>query len=81
MAGKDEKVKVSIGILFSARELELDIVGDEDKIIERIEDAIGDPDQKVLNLTDSEGKTAILPVDKIAYCDVHPAKGSSIGFG
>ncbi len=77
----DQKVRVSIGILYSARELELDVVGDEKKIVKQIEDAIGDEKQRVLHLTDSEGKTVIVAVEKIAYCEVHPAKKSSIGFG
>ncbi len=81
MANAERKMKVSIGVFFSSKEIELDLVGDPDEVISQIQSAIRDGD-KVITIEDADGKTVILPVDKIAYCDVHPDKSSSaIGFG
>lgn len=75
-----DKIMVSIGMIFSNREIDLEVVGDTESLIKRIEDTINDQSERVLTLTDDSGKHVVLPVDKIAYVDVHPDTAGKIGF-
>lgn len=77
---EDVTSRVSIGMIFHTREIDLEVPGDEKTLVKQIQDTINDEREKVLTLTDDSGKTVILPVDKIAYVDIHPDTGSTIGF-
>lgn len=74
------KVKVRIGVVFSAKEVEVDVDGELSEILERVEGAISGG-ERTLTITSDKGKTVLVPVDKLAYAEIEDAdKGGGIGF-
>ena len=74
-------MEVRIGVVYTARELTLEIEDTPDKIAETIEGALSNGDS-VLWLTDTKGRRVGVPADKIAYVEVAAdAGGRKVGFG
>jgi len=76
-------VDVRIGIVQSAKELEVELDEDTDRdaIITQIESALGDQ-SGVLWLTDRKGRRVGIPVAKVAYVEVGaPTHERRVGFG
>jgi hypothetical protein len=74
-------MEVRIGVVYTARELTLEIDDTPDKIAETIEGALSNGDS-VLWLTDTKGRRVGVPADKIAYVEVAAdAGGRKVGFG
>lgn len=74
---------VRIGIVQSAKELEVEL-GDEvdrDEVLAGIESSLG-RDEGVLWLTDRKGRRVAVPVAKVAYVEVGaPTHERRVGFG
>jgi hypothetical protein len=76
-------VDVRIGIVQSAKELEveLDEDADRDAVIADIEASLGQ-EAGVLMLTDRKGRRVAIPVAKVAYVEVGaPTHERRVGFG
>jgi Protein of unknown function (DUF3107) len=76
-------VDVRIGILQSAKELEIELGEDVDRdsVITEIEAALGKADG-VLWLTDRRGRRVAVPVPRVAYVEVGaPSSERRVGFG
>jgi Protein of unknown function (DUF3107) len=76
-------VDVRIGILQSAKELEIELGDDADRdsVISDIETALGNADG-VLTLTDRRGRRVAVPVPRVAYVEVGaPSSDRRVGFG
>jgi len=76
-------VDVRIGIVQSAKELEVELADDADRdaVIADIESSLGG-DAGVLWLTDRKGRRVAVPVAKVAYIEVGaPTQERRVGFG
>jgi hypothetical protein len=80
-AEKSDNVKVAVGVMFSAKELEFEVGGKAADLQESIQAQI-DGGAKVLTFDDGEGKRVVVPVDKLCYVELTDAsKSKPIGFG
>jgi hypothetical protein len=74
-------MEIRIGVVYTARELNLETDDSVDSVSATIESAISAGDG-VLWLTDKKGRRVGVPVDKIAYVEiVADAGGRKVGFG
>jgi Protein of unknown function (DUF3107) len=76
-------VDVRIGIVQTARELEVEMAdeADRDKVIAEIEKTLKNP-EGVLWLTDRRGRRVAVPVVKVAFVEVGAPSGERrVGFG
>jgi Protein of unknown function (DUF3107) len=74
-------MEIRIGVVYSARELNVETDDSVDTVTATIENAISAGDG-VLWLTDKKGRRVGVPVDKIAYVEiVTDAGGRKVGFG
>jgi Protein of unknown function (DUF3107) len=76
-------VDVRIGIVQSAKELEVELGEQTDRkaVMSDIEGALSNP-EGVLWLTDRKGRQVAIPVTKIAYVEVGaPVSERRVGFG
>jgi DNA-binding MurR/RpiR family transcriptional regulator len=74
-------MEVKIGVIYSAKELSVELDGKADEIVATVEDALkgGAP---VIWLTDKKGRRIGIPSDKIAYIEVAEEDAAKrIGFG
>jgi DNA-binding MurR/RpiR family transcriptional regulator len=74
-------MEVKIGVVYSAKELSIELDGKADEIVTAVEDALkgGAP---VIWLTDKKGRRIGIPSDKIAYIEVAEEDAAKrIGFG
>jgi DNA-binding MurR/RpiR family transcriptional regulator len=74
-------MEVKIGVVYSAKELSIELDGKADEIVAAMEDALkgGSP---VIWLTDKKGRRVGVPVDKVAYIEVAEEDATKrIGFG
>jgi len=74
-------MEIRIGVVYTARELNLETDDSVDGVTAQIESAIETGDG-VLWLTDKKGRRVGVPVDKIAYVEiVTDTAGRKVGFG
>ncbi|MCU1466026.1 MAG: hypothetical protein JWM72_1954 [Actinomycetia bacterium] len=74
-------MEIRIGVVYTARELNLETDDSVDTVTATIESTISAGDG-VLWLTDKKGRRVGVPVDKIAYVEiVTDAGGRKVGFG
>jgi Protein of unknown function (DUF3107) len=74
-------MEIRIGVVYTARELNLETDDSVDTVTSTIESTISAGDG-VLWLTDKKGRRVGVPVDKIAYVEiVTDAGGRKVGFG
>lgn len=74
-------MEVKIGVVYSAKELSVELDGKADEVVAMIEDALkgGAP---VLWLTDKKGRRVGVPSDKVAYIEVAEEDVTKrVGFG
>jgi len=74
-------MEVKIGVIYSAKELSVELDGKADEIVATVEDALkgGAP---VIWLTDKKGRRIGIPSDKVAYIEVAEEDAAKrIGFG
>jgi Protein of unknown function (DUF3107) len=74
-------MEIRIGVIYTARELVVDVVDTPEQVTKAVEDAIGGT-SKMLWLTDKKGKQVGVPTDKIAFVEVASDAGDrTVGFG
>ena len=74
-------MEVKIGVIYSAKELSIELDGKADEVVATMEDALkgGAP---VIWLTDKKGRRIGVPADKVAYIEVAEEDAAKrIGFG
>ncbi|MGH9012137.1 MAG: DUF3107 domain-containing protein [Acidimicrobiia bacterium] len=74
-------MEVRIGVVYSAKELSVEVEGKGDEIVSAVEDALmgGAP---VIWLTDKAGRRVGIPTDKVAYIEVaEEDQAKRVGFG
>jgi DNA-binding MurR/RpiR family transcriptional regulator len=72
---------VRIGVVYTPKELSLELEGNVDEMVATVEDALkgGAP---VIWLTDKKGRRVGIPSDKIAYIEVaEEDQAKRVGFG
>jgi hypothetical protein len=74
-------MEVRIGVVYTPREIVLEMGDDADKVSSTIESALKDK-TALLWLTDSKGKRLGIPLDKLAYVEIaSPDSERKVGFG
>ncbi len=74
-------MEVKIGVVYTPRELTLEVDDNADGVASTIEGALAKGDS-LLWLTDNKGRRVGIPVDKIAYVEVGSDAGDrQVGFG
>jgi hypothetical protein len=74
-------MEVRIGVVYTPREIVLEMDDDAEKVSETIESALKDK-TALLWLTDSKGKRLGIPLDKLAYVEIAgPDADRKVGFG
>jgi hypothetical protein len=74
-------MEIRIGVIYTARELVVDVEETPEQVTKAIEDAIGGT-SNMLWLTDKKGKQVGVPTDKIAFVEVASDAGDrQVGFG
>lgn len=74
-------MEVRIGVVYTARELNVETDDSVDEVTQAIEGALSNNDT-MLWLTDTKGRRVGVPTDKIAYVEVAAdAGGRKVGFG
>jgi hypothetical protein len=77
------QVEVRIGIIHTAKELEVELAedADRDKVLSEVESSLSRR-EGVLWLTDRRGRRVAIPVAQVAYVEVGaPANERRVGFG
>jgi hypothetical protein len=83
MIGGTKQVDVRIGIVQSAKEVEVELADDVDRdsVIAEIEGSLGKT-EGVLWFTDRRGRRVAVPVARVAYVEVGaPVSERRVGFG
>jgi Protein of unknown function (DUF3107) len=74
-------MEVRIGVVYTPREIVLEMGDDAEKVSEVIESAVKEK-TALLWLTDSKGKRLGIPLDKLAYVEIAgPDADRKVGFG
>ena len=74
-------MEVRIGVVYTPREIVLEMGEDAEKVSETIESAVKEQ-TALLWLTDSKGKRLGIPLDKLAYVEIaSPDSDRKVGFG
>jgi Protein of unknown function (DUF3107) len=72
---------VRIGVIWSPKELTLEVDGDAAKLESSVNDALNG-DGKVLWLTDVHGRRVAVPADRVAYVEIDgDGNAKRVGFG
>jgi hypothetical protein len=72
---------VRIGVVYTPKELALEVDGSVDHTVDLVNRALSG-DEAMLWLTDAKGKKVGVPTDKIAYVEVDADDGAKrVGFG
>lgn len=72
-------MELTIGLRHTNQVLELDVDMDAAAINDAVATAIAE--NKLLTITDKEGKTAIVPTDALAFVKCSPEQERRVGFG
>jgi hypothetical protein len=72
-------VEVKIGVQNATRELVLDSSDKAADVEKAVTKALAD-DDGILTLTDSKGRTVLIPVSKLAYVEIGTATPGTVGF-
>ncbi len=71
-------MEVKIGVQYAARELVVDSGETQENIQQAVADAVaGDG---VLMLTDTKGRTVVVPATKLAYVEIGTSSTGAVGF-
>jgi hypothetical protein len=72
-------VEVKIGVQQVQRELTVDVNESAEDVQKLVADAVGSSDG-VLTLTDSKGRTVVVPTAKLAYVEIGAGTTGTVGF-
>lgn len=72
-------VEIKIGVVDTPKELSIDTEESAEAISKTVQAAI--KDGTLLALTDSRGRTFLVPAAKIAYVEIGPGTSRKVGFG
>ncbi|HEU0245343.1 MAG TPA: DUF3107 domain-containing protein [Candidatus Limnocylindrales bacterium] len=72
-------VEVTIGVQNVARELSVETDGDAAQVTKAVEDAMSDGG--ILRLTDTKGRTVLVPGRAIGWVQVGESEKGKVGFG
>ena len=72
-------MEVKIGVQNANRELVIDSRESADDVEKAVSAALADADG-VLTLTDSKGRTVLVPVGKLAYVEIGSSTTGTVGF-
>ena len=74
-------MEVKIGVVYSAKELSVELDGKAEEVIKTVEAALNDG-APVLWLADKKGRRVGIPSDKVAYVEItEEDAGQRVGFG
>jgi hypothetical protein len=74
-------MEIRIGVIYTARELVVDVDDSPEQVTKTVDDALGGS-TSTLWLTDKKGKRVGVPTDKIAFVEVASDAGDrQVGFG
>jgi hypothetical protein len=74
-------MELRIGVVYTPKELALEVDGDADATVRQIEEALAGS-APIIWLTDVKGRRIGVPVDKLAYVEVDAEGGNHrVGFG
>jgi DNA-binding MurR/RpiR family transcriptional regulator len=73
-------MEVRIGVVYSPKELVIDIDGTSAEVIAEIE-AAAKSGTSLIWLTDSKGRKVAVPADKLAYVEIAEEGRQRVGFG
>jgi hypothetical protein len=74
-------MEVRIGVVYTPREIVLEMPDDADAVSKTIESGLGDTGA-MLWLTDAKGRKVGIPTDKLAYVEIAgPDADRKVGFG
>ena len=74
-------MEVRIGVVYTAREIVLEMGDDADTVSSTIEKAVNEKNP-LLWLTDSKGRRLGIPIEKLAYVEIAGADADrKVGFG
>ena len=74
-------MEIRIGVIYTARELVVDVDDSPEQVTKTVDDALGGS-TSMLWLTDKKGKQVGVPTDKIAFVEVASDAGDrQVGFG
>lgn len=72
-------MEIKIGVVDTPKEIALESEESADAIAKAVTSAV--KDGSLLTLTDSRGRTYLVPAAKIAYVEIGPAASRKVGFG
>jgi hypothetical protein len=72
-------MEVKIGIQHAAREVVVETDEDRDAIVAKVSAAVSQ--DTVLDLTDTKGRTIMIPGSKVAYVEIGGGVAGQVGFG
>ncbi len=74
-------MEVKIGVVYTAKELMVELDGTADELVAKIQDALK-AESPVLWLVDAKGRRLGVPADKIAYVEIADEEHTQkVGFG
>lgn len=71
-------MEVKIGVQNAARELVVETDEDSESVQKLVSEAVAGG--SVLTLTDSKGRTVVVPSEKLAYVEIGPRNIGQVGF-
>jgi hypothetical protein len=75
-------MEVRIGVVYTPREIVLEMSDDADAVSKTIEAGLSEKGAAMLWLTDSKGRRVGIPTDKLAYVEIAgPDADRKVGFG
>ncbi len=72
-------MEVKIGVQHASRELVVDSAQASEEIQQAVADALGS-DAGLLRLTDTKGRTVVVPAAKLAYVEIGSSTVGAVGF-
>ncbi len=72
-------MEIKIGIVETPKEISVDSDESVEAITKAVQSAL--KDGSLLTLTDSRGRTYLVPSSKIAYVEIGPGSSRKVGFG
>lgn len=71
-------MEVKIGVIHASRELTIDTALEAGDVEEQVRAALSDGG--VLSLSDAKGRRIVVPVEKVAYVEIHTSTAGQVGF-
>ncbi|MFZ2503601.1 MAG: DUF3107 domain-containing protein [Nocardioides sp.] len=71
-------MEVKIGVQYAPRELVVDVSSTAAEVEKALSKALGDG--SLLKLSDTKGRTVMIPAERISYVEIGSTGGSQVGF-